>query len=282
MAKIRGALASYLERDSAFWTDSVIPFMDFFAHHYCRLTIAGLENVPPKTPHVFVSNHGGWFTLDSVFIGYCLAKRVGVERLPVSFAADALLKLPFFGPFLKRIGAIPVSLLHQLEKLKGNRVSWGMMPEGSSGNCKPFTQAYQVREFRPGFVRLALFMGMNILPISTVGAEECLPVLHGLKLLKPLIKTHVPIPLSLLPLPVSWRLHFHKPFSLKKYSRRNAEDADLCRKIAGEVRAIVQRGVDRELELRREKNEKTGEGLLEVLFEKLKTPFHPKGFSPFI
>jgi 1-acyl-sn-glycerol-3-phosphate acyltransferase len=223
---------------------------------YFSLDVEGSEHVPREGPAVYVANHSGWFTLDTVIGGLAVLDHVGADRLPYGAAQDALLKVPGLGEFVESMGGFPASWLREPRTLPKEMQVFSVYPEGAEGNCKAFWHAYRMRRWRTGFVHLAAALGgAPIVPIAIVGGEECLPVAFTVRSLRPLLGTILPVPLSALPLPSRWKVVFHAPVSLRDETQSGDED-DFSRavrrapRIAEGIRATVQKTLDRETEHR--------------------------------
>jgi 1-acyl-sn-glycerol-3-phosphate acyltransferase len=164
---------------------------------------------------------------------------------------DELLKAPLLGPFFWRFGGFPASWLRQPDALHHAMQVLCVYPEGTEGNCKPFWQAYQMVEWRTGFLKLALARKAKIVPTAVIGGEESFPVAATIRFLKPFIGTILPLPLSMLPLPTTWKFIAHKPVSLDGLGL-DAPDLDPAAQkrqlhaIADSIRTTVQRTLDRE------------------------------------
>jgi len=93
--------------------------------------------------------------------------------------------------FLTKTTAIPANKLgfieatseNGLKALKKNQLVV-LFPEGEYGNFKPSSKAYQLQEFKRGFIRMALATNSPIIPTLILGAEETHVNLSRLKLTK--------------------------------------------------------------------------------------------------
>jgi 1-acyl-sn-glycerol-3-phosphate acyltransferase len=126
-----------------------------------------------------------------------------------------------------------------------------LFPEGENGNFKPSAERYHLREFRRGFVRMAIATGAPIIPTIVIGAEETHINLTTLKLTKYLKGQIIPIPLNILPLPAKWKIKFLEPISFEGYTAKDAENSELVHKLALEVQAKMQAAIDKELKSRK-------------------------------
>lgn len=135
-----------------------------------RLDLKGTEHLPPG-PHIVAANHRSH--VDPVLLGTCYPPWRRIHYM----AKEELFKVPVLGRLIKILGAFPVKrgagderALAKAEELirKGKVV--GMFPEGER-------QPPQQRDFgraRTGTVRLAMKLGVPILPVYIEGTEKVL------------------------------------------------------------------------------------------------------------
>ncbi len=162
---------------------------------------------------------------------------------------------------MRRAGALPASWFRRPERLPPEVESIGIFPEGVRGNCKPFWEAYRMREWNRGFVRAAMARDAPVVPVAILGGEECVPVGWTVRLLEPVIGSILPLPLTLVPLPGRWKLVFHEPVVVRGVktvagegrgggpaaeAKRAMADPDFQSEVARRVRRIVQGTLDRE------------------------------------
>jgi 1-acyl-sn-glycerol-3-phosphate acyltransferase len=198
--------------DDELWERKLVPAVEALIRAgYFSFDVEGAEHVPRDGRAVFAQNHAGWFPLDAFFVGLAIRRALGPCRTPYFATAEAALALPVVGPFIRRVGAVPAGWFRRPERLPPWLHSCGFFPEGVPGNTKPFWQAYRMRPWSRGFVRVAAALGVPIVPAAVLGAEECLPVAWTVRLLQPLVGSEFGLPLSLLPLPARWRVVFHPP-----------------------------------------------------------------------
>jgi len=214
---------------------------------YFRLEVEGLENVPASGGTLLVPNHSGVTALDAVMIGNEVHRCL--NRVPRILAHP----LWFIGPQIKilarKIGLEEASMDRGLSLLQeGDCVI--IFPEGADGNFKPTAQRYQLKEFRRGFVRMAMQTGAPIVPVVVIGAEETNINLSSIKISNKLRGTIIPIPLNVLPLPAKWKIIFLPPVDLKKYGAARASDTQMVHQIAEDIRAQIQARIDLELKKR--------------------------------
>jgi 1-acyl-sn-glycerol-3-phosphate acyltransferase len=258
----RGTLAVVLDGSSLANIVCVAPSLDIAARErlirqvaavlgaarrlgYFSLDVEGIEHLPRTGPVVFAQNHAGWFALDTIMVGGAIGEALGISRTPWFAAKEAALAAPVIGPFLRRLGGLPASSFRNPDHLPKEIDAFGICPEGVRGNCKPFWQAYRMREWSRMFVKLALMREAMIVPVAVFGGEESLPVLWTVRLLEPLIGSIVGLPMVPFPLPARWKIVFHAPITVSQPNPRRP-DREYCVDVARRVQAVVQGTLDRE------------------------------------
>lgn len=213
---------------------------------YCRLHVEGLERLP-EGPFVLVANHTGWSGLDYANLFVTLYDDAG--RLPRVAAHPSFFRVPALARRGEEMGFFEASVGTGTRLLDGkNVVAW--FPEGEEGNFKPLWKRYQLQRFKPGFARAALATGAPIVPAVIVGGEDASPTLGRWKALEDALGMPVPIPLTLLPFPVKWRIAFMEPVDPSAYLREGSPDEDLAARMARDLRDTMQDELDRQLEKR--------------------------------
>lgn len=210
---------------------------------YLRLEVEGLENIPLRGRALILPNHSGWSGFDVVMIGNEVHKATG--RIPRTLAHKAW----FLGDvkiLSYKMGLKEATMENGLHLLKKNNIVV-LFPEGEYGNFKPSSEAYRLREFRRGFIRMAMATGAPIVPTIVIGAEETHINLAQLKFTKYLKGQIIPLPLNIIPLPAKWKIRFLEPIHLKGYSQKDIEDSDLVHRLADEIREKMQSAINKEL-----------------------------------
>ncbi|HEX9243667.1 MAG TPA: 1-acyl-sn-glycerol-3-phosphate acyltransferase [Anaeromyxobacter sp.] len=225
--------------DDSLWERRLVPLVERLIHAgYFSFDVEGAEHVPPDGRAVYAQNHAGWFPLDAFFLGLAIRRVLGPGRTPYFATAEAALALPVLGTFLRRVGAVPAGWFRRPEHLPPGVDACGIFPEGVPGNTKPFWQAYRMRPWSRGFVRVAAALEVPIVPVAVLGGEECVPVAWTVRLLEPLFGAPFGLPLSLVPLPARWRVVFHPPVCVAD-GRAVLRDPNRSAEIAERVRATV-------------------------------------------
>jgi 1-acyl-sn-glycerol-3-phosphate acyltransferase len=125
-----------------------------------------------------------------------------------------------------------------------------VFPEGAKATAKLFKDRYKLQRFgRGGFVEAAMRAGVPIVPIALVGAEEAMPTLAHIGLLRRLTGLlYFPVTplfphLGLLGaayLPAKFKLRFLPPVRTDALGAAPWEDNGLVQEIADEIRARIQ------------------------------------------
>jgi 1-acyl-sn-glycerol-3-phosphate acyltransferase len=231
--------------DDALWERRLVPLVEAFVRAgYFSFDVEGAEHVPADGRAIYAQNHAGWFPLDAFFVGLAVRRAIGPCRTPYFATSEAALALPVLGAFIRRVGAVPASWFRRPERLPAGLRACGFFPEGVPGNTKPFWEAYRMRPWNRGFVRVAAALDLPIVPAAVLGGEECLPVAWTVRLLEPLVGSAFGLPLSLLPLPARWRVVFHPPVRVED-PRAALADSARSGEIAGRVRAMVAATLER-------------------------------------
>src|SRR4051812_34915716 len=243
----------FMERQKYLWN----PLMDY----WFRMEIEGWENVPDP-PVLLVGIHSGApFVWDAWTVGVQWWRRFGGERPLHGTAHDALMALPGIGSYFRRMGVLPAAPDSIAAALAaGHDVM--LWPGGEVDSLRPWVKRDEaILAGRKGFVRLAIRSGVAIVPFSTVGGPDSMPVLAtGRRLARVLQLERIarlkmfPIAISApwgvapallpeIPLPAKIRTAFQDPVELDTDPER-AEDDAYVGDVYEQVRASIQRGMD--------------------------------------
>jgi 1-acyl-sn-glycerol-3-phosphate acyltransferase len=248
-----GPDTGFMERQKYLWN----PLVDY----WFRMEMEGWERLPDP-PALLIGIHSGApFVWDAWTVGIQWWRRFGDERTLHGTAHDALMAAPGIGAYFRRMGVLPAAPDSIAAALAaGHDVA--LWPGGEVDSLRPWVKRDQaVLAGRKGFVRMAIRAGVPILPISTVGGPDSMPVLfRGRKLAKLLQLDRVarlkmfPIALSApwgigpamlpeIPLPTKIRTAFQEPIELDSDPERADDDAYVDEAYE-EVRGSIQRGMD--------------------------------------
>jgi 1-acyl-sn-glycerol-3-phosphate acyltransferase len=243
----------FMEQQRYLWN----PLMDY----WFRMEVEGWENIP-EPPVLLVGIHSGApFVWDAWTVGVQWWRHFGRSRPIHGTAHDALMALPLIGDYFRRMGVVPAAPDSMASALAaGHDVA--LWPGGERDSLRHWTQRDEaVLAGRTGFIRLAINSGVPIVPISTVGGPDAMPILAtGRRFAKLLrldkiarlkmfpIAVQAPWGLSPaflpeIPFPTKIRTAFQPPVELD-HDPECSEDNDYVEAMYEEVRDRIQRGMD--------------------------------------
>jgi 1-acyl-sn-glycerol-3-phosphate acyltransferase len=244
---------AFMERQKYLWN----PLVDL----WFRMEMEGWERLPDP-PALLIGIHSGApFVWDAWTIGVQWWRRFGDERPLHGTAHDALMAAPLVRGYFRRMGVLPAapdSIAGALAA--GHDVA--LWPGGEVDSLRPWVKRDEaILAGRKGFVRIAIRAGVPIVPISTVGGPDSMPVLFsGRRLARALRLDRVlrlkvfpfaisapwgiaPAALPEIPFPTKIRTAFQDPIEVDSDPER-VEDDDYVDARYEEVRASIQRGMD--------------------------------------
>jgi 1-acyl-sn-glycerol-3-phosphate acyltransferase len=220
------------------------------AEKWFRIEVRGVENIPTTGGALVVSNHSGTVPVDALMTMFTVHDRT--DRFLRALGADLVFKMPFVGNVARRGGAT-LACAEDAERMLRDGELVGVWPEGFKGIGKPYSERYKLQRFgRGGFVSAALRIGVPIVPVSVVGAEEIYPLVGNIPPLARLLGVpYIPItpffpllgPLGLVPLPSKWILEFGEPIRTDTYDESAAEDPMLVFDVTDQVRETIQQSL---------------------------------------
>lgn len=218
---------------------------DLFSRYF-RLEVAGAENLPRTGSGIITPNHSGYAGVDALMITYEIYK--GTGRIPRVMTHYFWFLSRLTSNPMQKMGFVNATTTNGIYHLNKKNLIL-LFPEGEYGNFKPTSQAYNLQEFRRGFVRMAIKTQSPIIPTVVIGAEETFINLGQIKLEKWFKNFVLPLPLNLVPLPARWKIQFLPPIHLP-YSPDAADDNDLVHEIASEIREDMQLAINKAVESR--------------------------------
>jgi 1-acyl-sn-glycerol-3-phosphate acyltransferase len=244
---------AFMNRQKYLWN----PLMDY----WFRMEVGGWDRIP-DAPALLIGIHSGApFVWDAWTVGVQWWRHFGEERPLHGTAHDALMALPAIGGYFRKMGVLPAAADSISAALAAGR-DVALWPGGERDSLRPWTQRDEaILAGRKGFIRLAIRSGVPIVPISTVGGPDSMPVLaSGKRLAKLLALDKVarlkmfpialqapwgisPALLPEIPLPTKIRTAFQEPIRLK-HDPDLAADDDYVDARYDEVLASIQHGMD--------------------------------------
>jgi 1-acyl-sn-glycerol-3-phosphate acyltransferase len=236
------------------------PLLDWLYANYFRVRVSGLENIPSEGPALLVCNRGGALPWDGVMLATAIAREHSAHRSLRWLVEDYAFHAPFLGPLLNRIGAVR-ACPENAERLLAEGHVLAVFPEGIQGIGKPYAERYRLQRFgRGGHVKLALRMGVPMIPIGIAGSDETYPLLYKVRAFsKALGLPFIPVtptfpwlgPLGLAPLPSRFQIAIGAPLDgLSALPSEAASDTLIVHDINDRVRRAVQQLLERALAAR--------------------------------
>ena len=237
---------------------SVEKFIRFLYKKWFGVQIAGLANIPAKGNALLFGNHSGVLPVDGCLLYDGIINHHPEPRRVRYLVTKFLLDAPIIGKGLRGFGCIPPDYEVATKLLRKQELVF-FYPEAEKGTGKLFKDRYKLVEFHAGFVRAAIETGSPLVPIVTIGGDEIYPLLGNIKPLAKLLHAPyfpvtpffpwLPLPFSLIPLPVRIMMCVWRPFKLK-YPPEAAEDENLVAEIANDIRNDIQVKVNDLLDVR--------------------------------
>jgi 1-acyl-sn-glycerol-3-phosphate acyltransferase len=213
---------------------------------YFRVQLEGEDNIPKRGGAIITPNHSGVSGFDAMVLHHEITRASG--RYPRVLTHHLWFLTKTTSIPAHRLGFIEATTENGMKALKKKQLVV-LFPEGEYGNFKPSSKAYQLQEFKRGFVRMALEAQVPIIPTLVLGAEESQVNLSRLKLTKYLKGVIIPLPLNIIPLPSKWKIIFMEPITLP-YKKEAAQDRELVRELAQEIQEKMQERLNEELKKR--------------------------------
>jgi 1-acyl-sn-glycerol-3-phosphate acyltransferase len=144
------------------------PGVRAFCRLYFRLELRGTRHIPAAGPLLITPNHQTYADPALVTIPF---------RRPVYYMAwDRLFAIPLFGRFLRRLRAFPVDV--ESSDPRATREAIRLLQAGAALMIFPEGERSpdgRMGRFKPGGFRLAVALGVPVLPVTIAGAHEAWP-----------------------------------------------------------------------------------------------------------
>ena len=216
---------------------------------YFRVKSYGAENIPKTGPAVLAANHSGTLPVDGAMLYLDVFRNTEPPRVPRPVADYFVSTLPVVGTLFARCGVVGGSRGNARALLQAGEMLM-IFPEGTPGIGKPFSERYQLQEWRKGHCELAIRYSAPIVPVAIVGAEEQMPQLFRIPLRGGPIP-YLPVPATLVPLPVRYHIHYGEPIPVhEEFSPSDADDPEIVAAAALRVKKTVQDLIDKGLSMR--------------------------------
>ena len=149
-----------------------LPLNRALARTYFRSEVTGMENIPDG-PALLVGNHsGGTLIADTFAFAYAFYDHFGPLRRFHQLAHDLVFRLPGARASLSRYGTVPASP-ENMRRALDRDAALLVYPGGDHETYRPSWESSKI-DFagRQGFARLAIELGVPIVPIVAIGGQE--------------------------------------------------------------------------------------------------------------
>ncbi|MCE9575379.1 MAG: 1-acyl-sn-glycerol-3-phosphate acyltransferase [Deltaproteobacteria bacterium] len=209
----------------------------FAFERYFRVDASGHEHVPLVGPAILVSNHSGMLPVDATMLWLDVFRRTG--RVVRTIADRFVPRLPFVSTLFSRVGVVSGSRPNVRWLLEHGELV-AIFPEGTTGPGKSMAQHYHLQDWRVGHVEFAIRHRVPIIPIAIIGAEESWPLLARIPHVHLFGAPYLPLPVSLVPLPVRFHIHYGAPIRFDD-PPASADDPEVLARAAAITRGAVER-----------------------------------------
>ena len=149
-----------------------LPGLHALSKLYFRAEVRGIGNVPAG-PVLLIGNHsGGWLIADTFVFGHSFYERFGPERLFFQLTHDLVFKVPGLRAVVTPFGAVP-ACPENMRRALARGAAVLVYPGGDHETYRASWHSAEI-DFghRTGFVRLALELGIPIVPVVSIGGQE--------------------------------------------------------------------------------------------------------------
>jgi 1-acyl-sn-glycerol-3-phosphate acyltransferase len=156
----------------------IYPWLTALVDRYYRLQVEGSEHLSDHASLIVSTHNGSLYTPDAYSLAVAFWRRFGLETPAYGLMHRVAFRLPVFGPFLTKLGAVPASRESAAIVLQHDHPLL-VCPGGDLDALKPFSQRHRiVFGNRAGFVAAAIRHQVPIIPVISVGAHETIMVLN--------------------------------------------------------------------------------------------------------
>jgi len=150
-----------------------LPALRAMAEVYFRADVRGMDNVPAHGPVLLVGNHsGGTLIADTFVFGQAFYDHFGADRVFHQLAHDLVFKVPGVRAVLTPYGTVPASP-ENMRRALGRGAALLVYPGGDHETYRATWHSAEIDfAHRTGFVRLALELGVPIVPVVAIGGQE--------------------------------------------------------------------------------------------------------------
>ena len=150
-----------------------VPALHTVMRGYFRCEVEGLENIPAEGPVLLVGNHsGGTLIADTFVFAQEFYRHFGPLRRFHQLAHDLVFKVPGARVSLSKWGTVPASP-ENMRRALDRDAALLVYPGGDHETYRPSWESSKI-DFagRQGFAKLAIELGVPIVPIVAIGGQE--------------------------------------------------------------------------------------------------------------
>ena len=155
------------------YIEHTLPALKAMSDIYFRGEVRGLERIPRDEPVLLVGNHsGGTLIADTFVFAQAFYEHFGAERVFHQLAHDLVFRLPGARAMLSRYGTVPANP-DNMRRALDRGAALLVYPGGDHETYRPSWESAEI-DFagRQGFARLALELGVRIVPVVAIGGQE--------------------------------------------------------------------------------------------------------------
>jgi 1-acyl-sn-glycerol-3-phosphate acyltransferase len=220
--------------------------LTFLYRKYFRVSVYGIENVPPRGRAMLVGNHSGGVAVDGAMTLASLFWEKDPPRLGQGMAEKFINRVPFMSQWASRCGHFTGLPEHAERLLRDERLLM-VFPEGARGTAKLYRERHSLVDFGTGFVRLAMKTKAPIIPFGFLGGGEAIPTIMNSYTLGALVGApYVPITpyIFAVPLPVSLEVRYGAPIVLEGTGSEDDEIvAAHVERVKGAIQGLMEEGI---------------------------------------
>lgn len=155
------------------YIEETLPAVGAMCEGYFRGEVEGLENIPEDEPVLLVGNHsGGTIIADTFVFAHAFYSHFGPHRRFHQLAHDLVFKVPGIRELVRRYGTVPANPDNMRAALDRGAALL-VYPGGDHESYRPSWEGNKVDfDGRSGFVKLALELGVRVVPVVAIGGQE--------------------------------------------------------------------------------------------------------------